>query len=361
MKQKLKGLVLAGGHGTRLRPLTHTGPKQLIPIANKPNILYCIDDLRDAGITDIGVILGNNMPQKVQELLGDGSQYGVKITYIVQGEPKGIAHAIGVARDFMGSDPFCVYLGDNVLTGGIKKMVEDFVEHGHEACIACCKVRDPQRFGIAELDANGNIISLEEKPKFPKSDLALVGVYLLRESIFDIISQLKPSWRNELEITEAIDNLRKKTNRVHAHLITGWWKDTGKPEDILEANRLVLDELKPEIKGKIEDGAFVTGKVSIGTGTVIMKGSVIRGPTIIGNNCVIGPNTYIGPYTSIGDDSTIEGGEIEASIVVGEAKIKCGKKIVDSLIGKGSTILQAEGMLPKGYRLTIGENSTVAI
>ncbi len=361
MGENIKGLVLAGGHGTRLRPLTHTGPKQLIPIANKPNILYCIDDLRDAGITDIGIILGNNMPQKVQELLGDGREYGVNITYIVQGEPKGIAHAIGVAREFMGSAPFCVYLGDNVLTGGIKMMVNDFVENRHEACIACSRVRDPQRYGIAELDANGNIISLEEKPKKPKSDLALVGVYLLRESIFDIISKLKPSWRNELEITEAIDNLRKATNRVHAHIITGWWKDTGKPEDILEANRLVLDEMKPEIKGTVEVGANVIGKVSIGAGSVIKNGAVVRGPTSIGKNCVVGPGTYIGPYTSIGDGSTVEGCEIEASIVVGDARINCRKKIVDSLIGKGAAIQQADGMLPKGYRLTIGENSNVAI
>ena len=196
----MKGVVLTGGHGTHLRPLTHTGPKQLLPLVNKPNVLYCVEDLRDAGITDIGIILGDNMPEKVRELLGDGSRYGVHFTYLVQGPPKGIAHAIACARDFVGRDAFCVYLGDNVLKGGIRHMVEEFQANNHDAGIALCPVAHPERFGVAELDAAGNVTGLVEKPKEPKSNLALVGIYLLRPSIFPIIDRLKPSWRNELEI-----------------------------------------------------------------------------------------------------------------------------------------------------------------
>ncbi len=251
----MKGLILAGGHGTRLRPLTHTGPKQLIPIANKANILYCLEDLRDAGITDIGVILGDIMPEKVRELLGDGSAFGVRITYLVQGFPAGIAHAIQCAESFMGPEPFCAYLGDNVLKGGIRPMVEEFEAHRYDAEVMLCHVPNPEKFGVAELDGQGHIVSLVEKPKAPKSDLALVGIYLLRTSIFPIIHDLKPSWRNELEITEALDHLRVQGGKLKAHIVTGWWKDTGKPEDILEANHLLLEDIDRKIEGTVEAGA----------------------------------------------------------------------------------------------------------
>jgi len=215
----MKGLILAGGHGTRLRPLTHTGPKQLIPIANKANILYCLEDLRDAGITDIGVILGDVMPEKVRELLGDGRGFGVRITYLVQGFPAGIAHAIQCAESFMGPEPFCAYLGDNVLKGGIRPMVEEFEAHRYDAEVMLCHVPNPEKFGVAELDGQGHIVSLVEKPKAPRSDLALVGIYLLRTSIFPIIHDLKPSWRNELEITEALDHLRVQGGKLKAHIV----------------------------------------------------------------------------------------------------------------------------------------------
>jgi len=357
----MKGLILAGGSGTRLRPLTHTGPKQLIPIANKPNILYCLEDLRDAGVKEIGVILGNNMPEKVRELLGDGSAFDVKITYIVQGEPKGIAHAVGCAEGFMGDEPFVVYLGDNILTGGIKYMVEEFERSDCEGMVALCPVPNPSAFGIAELDAQGNIISMVEKPKQPKSNLALIGIYFLRKSVFPIIKQLKPSWRNELEITDAIDTLRKKTGKVKARQVLGWWKDTGKPEDILLANHLVLGELKGANEGLVEEGAEIIGKVSIGKGTVIKKGSVVRGPAIIGKDCIIGPGTYVGPYSAIGDGCTIIGGEIEASILIGQTYVECHRKIVDSLIGAGCRIVSDDGKLPKGSRLVLGENSQLSI
>src|SRR5438552_3635001 len=226
--------------------LTHTGPKQLLPLVNKPNVLYCVEDLRDAGITDIGIILGDNMPEKVRELLGDGSRYGVHFTYLVQGPPKGIAHAIACARDFVGRDAFCVYLGDNVLKGGIRHMVEEFQANNHDAGIALCPVAHPERFGVAELDAAGNVAGLVEKPKEPKSNLALVGIYLLRPSIFPIIDRLKPSWRNELEITDAIEGLRKGGGKVKAYVVKGWWKDTGRPEDVLEANHLLLEDIEAE-------------------------------------------------------------------------------------------------------------------
>ena len=357
----MKGLILAGGSGTRLRPLTHTGPKQLIPIANKPNILYCLEDLRDAGIKEIGVILGNNMPEKVKELLGDGSPWGVEITYIVQGEPRGIAHAVGCAEEFMGQDPFVVYLGDNILTGGIKYMADEFRTSDCEGMVALCPVPNPSSFGIAELDSNGNIISMVEKPKQPKSNLALIGIYFLRQSVFPIIKGLKPSFRNELEITDAIDALRKKTGKVKARQVKGWWKDTGKPEDILLANRLVLETLEGRNEGIIEPGAEVIGKVSIGKGTVIKQGSVVRGPAIIGKECSIGPNSYIGPYTAIGDRCVILNGEMESSILVGDSYISCGGKIVDSLIGAGCRITSDPDRLPKGSRYVIGENSQLSV
>ncbi len=357
----MKGLILSGGRGTRLRPLTHTGPKQLIPIANKPNILYCLEDLRDAGVTDIGVILGDVMPEKVRELLGDGSAWGVRLTYIVQGEPKGIAHAVGCAREFMGDEPFVVYLGDNVLKGGIKRMAEEFEREGYDALVALTRVPDPQRFGVAELDSEGRIVRLVEKPKEPKSELALVGIYFFRSRIFDAIKELKPSWRNELEITDAIDTLVQRGHSVAAHIVTGWWKDTGKPEDILEVNRLVLDDLQPYNRGFVESNVVIMGRVGIGEGTRVLSGTVIRGPAIIGRGCTIGPNTYIGPYTSIGDGTVIEGGEIEGSIVVGECRISCGRKLVDSLIGRGCSILRSDGERPEGARLVIGENSVLKL
>lgn len=357
----MKGLILAGGSGTRLRPLTHTGPKQLIPIANKPNILYCLEDLRDAGITDIGIILGDNMPEKVQSLLGDGSEYGVNITYIVQGEPRGIAHAVGCAEEFMDGEPFVVYLGDNILKGGIRYMAEEFQSDGMEAMVALCRVDHPEKFGIAELDEEGHILSLEEKPKEPRSDLALIGIYFLRESIFQVIRGLEPSWRNELEITDAIDELRRSKGGVKAMEVKGWWKDTGKPDDILTANHLVLDDVEGDMRGRMEEGVKLIGRVKVGSGTILREGTVVRGPVIIGEDCDIGPRSYIGPYTSIGDRCSLRGGEIESSIVMGDGTIECSEKIVDSLIGGGCSITPSDDRLPKGYRLVIGENSRLVL
>ena len=357
----MKGLILAGGAGTRLRPLTHTGPKQLIPIANKPNILYCLEDLRDAGVTEIGIILGDNQPEKVRELLKDGGEFGVHLTYVVQGAPRGIAHAIGCAEDFLKGGPFCVYLGDNLLKGGIRDMVAEFASGDADAEIALCHVSEPQRFGVAELDAEGRVVRLVEKPKDPKSDLALVGIYFLRDRIFPIIRSLKPSWRNELEITDALETLRAQGGLVHAHIVTGWWKDTGKPEDILDANRLILDELQPRVEGIVEDGAEIKGRVAIGPGSVVRRGAVIHGPAIIGRDCQIGPGTYIGPYTTVGDRTVIEFADIENSILLPDVHLATRHKIVGSLIGSHSHITEDEGARPRGMRVVLGEHSHVRL
>ncbi len=357
----MKGLILAGGAGTRLRPLTHTGPKQLIPLANKPNLLYALEDLREAGITDIGVILGDNQPEKVREFLKDGKEFDVRITYIVQGAPKGIADAVLRAEPFMGDEPFCVYLGDNVLKGGIRGIVADFLKDAHEAEVLLCHVPNPERFGVAEVNAKGRVLSMAEKPKEPKSDLALVGIYLLRRSIFPIIRSLKPSGRNELEITDALETLRRQGANLKAHVVTGWWKDTGKPEDILEANRFLLDDIKPEMEGTIEKGARVEGRVKIGKGSVVKAGSVIRGPTVIGRDCVIGPDTHVGPYTAIGDGSRLVAADVEDSILIGDCVVETSNKIINSLIGRYATIRSSDHHLPRGHKLIIGENSTLVL
>ena len=358
----MKGLVLSGGYGTRLRPLTHTGPKQLIPIANKPNILYCIEDLRDAGILDIAVILGNVMPEKVQEFLGDGSKFGVKITYIVQGEPKGIAQAVSLSKDFMGKEPFVMYLGDNLLKNGIKAIPKLMLEEKADCVISLMPVKEPQRYGIAELAPDGKkVLRTVEKPKEPKSNLAVIGVYAFNETFFKVYPKLKPSWRNEYEITDAITLLIEGGHKVVPHMVEGWWKDTGKPEDILEANHLILDGIESSNEGKIEDGASVVGRVRIGKGAVIMGKSVVKGPSIIGKDAKIGPNAYIGPYTAIGDRCQISNAEVDDSIVMEDTIVDIDKKIVRSMIGKGSKILSANGMLPKGERLIVGENTTIML
>jgi len=357
----MKGVILHGGRGTRLRPLTHTGPKQLIPIANKPMSQYALEDLREAGIEDIAIILGSVAPEKVVEYYGDGSEFDVKVTYIRQGEPRGIAQAIGLAREFVRDEPFVVYLGDNLLKDGIRELVEDFRGSNAEAQIALSHVKNPEAFGVAELDSGGKVIRLVEKPKVPQSDLALVGVYMFRRSIFDAIDALKPSWRDELEITEAVQRLIDMGLTVRSHVVSGWWKDTGIPEDILEANQLVLSDLSHLNRGKLADDVKVTGKIAVGEGTVIRTKCTLRGPLIIGRNCDIGPSTYVGPYTSVGDNVVIKGGEIENSIVLNDTIIECEKRIVDSLVGKGSRVFSNETNIPRACKLIIGENTIVSL
>jgi glucose-1-phosphate thymidylyltransferase len=356
----MKGLILAGGLGKRLRPLTHTGSKQTIPIANKPVLHYCVEDLVNADIKDIGIIVGYTPDRikNIKEVVGDGSLWGAKITYIEQDAPRGLAHAIYIAKDFVDDDNFVVYLGDNMLKGGIKDFVKDFVKTGAHAKLLLSEVENPSQYGNVTLDENGNIIDIEEKPKKPKSNLAITGVYLFRPDIFEFAKNVKPDKNGEVQITDAIKMMWKSPkHKVIATIINGWWDDLGRTEDILKANYMVLSDLKEsENRGMIEENVSLIGVIKIGDNTLIRKNSIIRGPVIIGKNCKIGPDTYIGPYTSIGDNTTIIDGEIESSIVFGDTMINCKGKIVDSLIGKNSTI-SSSNRLPKGYRLVIGENS----
>jgi len=356
----MKGLVLTGGFGTRLRPITYTSQKQLIPIANKPIVFYAIEDLVDAGIKEIGIVYGPNKDQ-VMKTIGDGDRWGIKITYIEQDYPKGLAHAVLISKDFIKEDSFVMYLGDNLLKEGIKGFVRDFENSDCEASILLTHVKNPQQFGVAKLDEKGNVIQLIEKPKKPPSDLALVGIYAFRKSIFDAVNNKKPSWRNELEITDAIQWLIDRGHKVNASITKDWWKDTGKPEDILEANHLILDGISTKIEGKLEEGVKIRGRVQIEKGTLIKKGTILSGPCIIGKNCKIGPNTYIGPYTSIGNNVIIENTEVESSIVMDETKIVDGKRIFDSMIGRGCEINSSSNSVPKGHKLVLGDNSKVEL
>ncbi|EMA54574.1 glucose-1-phosphate thymidylyltransferase [Halococcus thailandensis] len=356
----MKGVLLAGGKGTRLRPITHTGPKQLVPVANKPVIQYAIEDLKDAGITDIGVILGNKGREAIQDYLGDGADFGVDITYIVQGDPLGLAHAVGCAREFVDGDDFVVYLGDNMLKQGISGLVESFERGQYDAGIALQSVAEPEQFGVADVDANGDVTRLVEKPDDPPSDLALIGVYVFSPVVFDAIERLEPSWRGEYEITEAIGTLLDDGCAIDSLVIEGWWKDTGKPADVLEANRLVLDDRRdetPTIDG--ESDAETTGYLDVHDTATIEAGAVVRGPVSIGADTSIEAGAYVGPYTSIGPNSTLRNVHIENSVIVGDSSIATDGKIVDSLIGRGTSIGSADGLLPEGRRLVVGENSNL--
>jgi glucose-1-phosphate thymidylyltransferase len=354
----MKGVLLAGGKGTRLRPITHTGPKQLVPVANKPVIQYAIEDLKNAGITDIGVVLGNKGREAIQDRLGDGSEFGVDITYIVQGDPLGLAHAVGCAREFVGDDDFVVYLGDNMLKQGIADLVESFERGEYDAGIALQSVGEPEQFGVAAVDESGAVTQLVEKPDDPPSTLALIGIYVFSPVVFDAIERLEPSWRGEYEITEAIQTLLNDGRAVDSLVIEGWWKDTGKPADVLEANRLVLDDRRGETPAAdIESDAETTGHLDVHDSAVIEDGAVVRGPVSIGEDTTIETGTYVGPYTSVGPNSTLRNAHIENSVVVGDSSITTDGKIVDSLIGRGATVGSADGLLPEGRRLVVGENS----
>ena len=357
----MKGVLLSGGTGSRLRPITHTGPKQLVPVANKPVLEYAVEDLKEAGITEIAVILGHKGRDEIQQLLGDGNEYGVEITYIVQGNPLGLAHAAGCARDFVGDDDFVMYLGDNILKQGITDLVESYRKGDYGAGIALQEVDNPRQFGIADVQNDGTVTRLVEKPDEPPSNLALIGIYVFSNAVFDAIERLEPSWRGELEITDAIQMLLEDGHAIDSQIIEGWWKDTGKPEDILEANRLVLRSNPGDAAGTIEEGAETTGHLDLHETATIESGAVVRGPASFGANTTIEDGTYVGPYTSIGPDSTIEGVHIENSVVIGETEITTNGKVVDSLIGSGTTIGNGADKLPEGRRLVVGENSNLQL
>jgi glucose-1-phosphate thymidylyltransferase len=353
----MKGIILHGGAGTRLRPLTYSGPKQLIPIANKPVSQYALEDLISAGIKDIAIVLGETFPELVREHYGDGSRFGVRITYVYQGLPKGIAHAIGLCKDFVGDDKFVVYLGDNMLQNGIKEFVREFVDNNYDAMVLLKEVDDPTSFGVAEFDKSGKLVRLVEKPKVPPSKYALIGVYFLSPEIFRMIEELKPSWRGEYEITDALQMLLERNYNVGYRIVKGWWFDTGKKDDILKVNALILDErLERRIEGEIIN-SDVEGRVVIDKDTKVIN-STIRGPTIIGRGCYI-ENAFIGPFTSIGDNVKIVNSSVEYSIVMGGAVIENVDRIEDSLIGKNVKILRRKGR--KAYRFSITNHSEVIL
>jgi len=354
----MKGLLLAGGHGTRLRPLTFTGNKHMLPIANKPMLLYALQHLVNAGIKEIFVVLGP-IKEGVREAIGDGADFGAKVEYIEQPEPKGLAHAVLISEPYIGDDSFVMYLGDNLLREGAKLMVKTFMENKADCVISVKPVKNPSLYGIAEMQ-DGRILRLVEKPKQSRSNLAVIGVYVFNESVFEAVNNIKPSWRNELEIVDAVQYLVDHGKNVTVRSVQDWWKDTGKPEDLLEANQLILQDLSTSIEGTIDDHSGIVGNVFIGKGTKI-ENSRIRGPVIIGSNCEIGSNTYLGPYTAIGDNCRLVGSEIENSIVMEGAVIDCGNRIVDSIIGKNSRITSAEEKLPKGMKLVVGDSTYLSL
>jgi len=353
----MKALILSGGKGTRLRPITHTGAKQLVPVANKPILFYGVEAIRDAGITDVGIIVGDT-EHEIRAALGDGSAFGVKTTYIRQDAPRGLAHAVKIAQDFMGKDSFVMYLGDNLILDGITPLVREFERDRPNSQILLAHVPNPQEFGVAELEGT-KVKRLTEKPKEPRSDLALVGVYMFDSSIFEAVNAIKPSFRNELEITDAIQRLIDTGKDVHCHIISGWWKDTGKLEDMLEANRMVLSRAKRRLSGTMDAASRTEGEVIVGAGTVV-ENSILRGPLIIGQNCVI-KNSYIGPFTSIYDEVTIRNSEIEHSIVLERCTIQdIPVRIEASLIGKEVRIQRSQAK-PTAYRFMVGDSSLVDV
>lgn len=354
----LKGLILSGGAGTRLRPITHTSAKQLVPVANKPVLFYGIEALVEAGVTEIGIIIAPETGAEIQAAAGDGSQFGAEITYILQDKPAGLAHAVLTAEDFIGGSSFVMYLGDNLLADGLRGLVATFREAEPDALILLTPVEDPSSYGVAELDGD-HVVRLIEKPKDPPSNLALVGVYLFNSSIFDAARALEPSWRGELEITEAIQSLIEDGHKVQSEVVSGWWKDTGQLADMLEANRLVLEEIETSLEGEIDGDSKVEGRVVVAPGATL-KGSVVRGPAVIGAGARI-ENAYVGPYTSIGENVRICRSEIEHSIVLSGSVIEdLGTRMEASLLGREVKLTRSDGM-PKTLRMLVGDKSEIKI
>ena len=357
--EPLKGLILSGGAGTRLRPITHTSAKQLVPVANKPVLFYGIEALVEAGVKEIGIIIAPETGDEIREAAGDGSQFGAEITYIVQDKPAGLAHAVLTAEEFIGTSPFVMYLGDNLLRDGLRGLVSTFTEHEPDALILLTPVDDPQSYGVAELDGEDNIVRLIEKPKDPPSNLALVGVYLFQNLIFDAARSLEPSWRGELEITEAIQMLIDDGRTVQSEIVRGWWKDTGQLADMLEANRLVLEELQTSIEGDVDEDSKVEGRVVIGPGARLER-AVVRGPAVIGAGACV-EDAYIGPYTSIGDDVHVRRSEVENSIVLAGSVVEdLGTRMEASLLGKEVKLTRSQGM-PQTLQMLVGDRSEIKL
>ena len=357
--EPLKGLILSGGAGTRLRPITHTSAKQLVPVANKPVLFYGIEALVEAGVDEIGIIIAPETGDEIREAAGDGSRFGAEITYIVQDKPAGLAHAVLTAKPFIGDSPFVMYLGDNLLRDGLRSLVETFRRDEPHALILLTPVEEPEHYGVAELDGEGGIVRLVEKPKDPPSNLALVGVYLFTPAIFAASEALEPSWRGELEITEAIQGLIDDGQKVRSEVVRGWWKDTGQLADMLEANRLVLEELESGVEGEVDEGSRVEGRVVLEPGAKLIR-SVVRGPAVIGAGACI-EDAYIGPYTSIGSGVHVRRSEVEHSIVLADSVVEdLETRMEASLLGRNVKLTRSAGV-PKTLRLLVGDNCEIEI
>ncbi len=357
--QTLKGLILSGGRGTRLRPLTYTAAKQLVPVANKPILFYVLDYLAMAGVRDVGVIISPETGKAIQDAVGDGENWGIEVEYILQQEPMGLAHAVKVARPFLGMNPFVMYLGDNLIGSGIAEFQKRFEESKPDATILLKEVDTPSSFGIAEIDGDGRVIRLVEKPKNPKSNLALVGIYFFSAKIHKAIDQIQPSWRGELEITDAIQLLLDQGGKVIGHRLEGWWLDTGKKDDLLTANTTVLDSwIQRQISGEVDAQSQVSGRVQLGKGSRIIN-SQVRGPVVIGQDVLI-EGSFIGPFTSIADRCRIQDSVVEHCVVLENSSIQHVDRLEDSLIGKGSCVTKSQGN-HHAYRLMIGDDSEVLL
>jgi glucose-1-phosphate thymidylyltransferase len=353
----LKGLILSGGKGTRLRPITHTSAKQLVPVANRPVLFYAIQAMADAGIEEVGIIIAPETGAEIREVTGDGERFGVRITYILQDEPAGLAHAVLTAEPFLGEAPFVMYLGDNLLQGGIGDLVRAFNEHGPDALILLTEVTDPENYGVAELE-NGAVVRLVEKPAQPRTNLALVGVYMFTAAVHDAARAITPSARGELEITDAIQHLVDSGRRVEPHIVQGWWKDTGRLEDMLAANRLVLDTITTRLEGELVDSQ-VDGRVIVEAGARLVRSSV-RGPAIIGAGASLS-DAYIGPYTAVGENCTIARAEVEHSILLAGCEVRdLGGRMESSLLGRNVKIGRGDRQ-PRAYRFMVGDNSEIGM
>jgi glucose-1-phosphate thymidylyltransferase len=355
--QALKGLILSGGAGTRLRPITHTSAKQLVPVANKPVLFYGIEALVEAGITEIGIVIAPETGDEIREAVGDGAQFGAEVTYITQDAPLGLAHALLTAEEFLAHGPFVMYLGDNLLRDGITDLVDAFRSSEPDALILLTQVPDPEHYGVAELEGD-RVTHLVEKPAEPPTDLALVGVYMFGPSVFDAARAIEPSGRGELEITDAIQRLIDDGSRVESHQVRGWWKDTGQLDDMLEANRLVLEDIERRIEGELIDSR-VEGRVVVEQGARLER-AIVRGPAIIGAGSRI-TDAYIGPYTAIAPDVVVTGSEIEHSILLAGARVTdLGARMEASLLGRNAKLARGDG-LPKTLRMIVGDSSEITI
>lgn len=355
----MKALILAGGKGTRLKPLTNTMAKQLLPVSNKPILFYVLNQVKEAGITDIGIIISPETGQWIKEAVGDGSRWQAQITYILQPEPLGLAHAVKTAQDFLGDSTFLMFLGDNLIEAGVKSFVAEFNNYSPDALILLKEVPNPRLFGVAQLNEKGEVIRLVEKPKEPKTNLALVGMYVFSPEIHKAIAQIKPSWRGELEITDAIQKLLDMGKRIQSHILKGWWLDTGKKDDLLEANRVVLDDyLRREVNGEIDSKSQIVGRVEVRQDTKV-ENSALRGPISIAEGCLI-KNSFIGPYTSIGKGTIVEDSSVEHSVILENCHIRGIDHLTDSLIGRGAELTKSDGKF-KTVKLFIGDDAKVEL